>query len=475
MVDVGVETRGVTPLCMTGEGLNGSWLVVLAMTQIAEVTITGLSHDGRGVGRHEGQVVFVADLLPGERARLRLERGPRGVLLGVCLERLNDSDERRRPPCILAERCGGCSLQHLTHASQLESKALMLNQALARIAQIGVTRGSVFSNGAELGYRNRAVIPLERTPEGTIKAGYYRKGSHRIVNMNHCPVLDPRLDRLIAPIKADLEASGWPVDRHLQAAGGLRHLALRVGHHTGELLITLISSHADLPERQALASQWMERWPDVVGVLLNLQPSPSNTLFGPQSELLAGRSWLLDRFCGLDVAIGSDTFFQVNTLQAEAVARQLLEAVPPGDGLVIDAYCGVGAFSLPLAAAGHRVLGLELQESSIALAQRNADLNRLHEHCQFLAGSVASHLAAQLPMAKALLVDPPRKGLEPAVRQALVDQPVGRLLYLSCDPATLARDLGVLSGNGPYALESLQPFDFFPNTSHVETLAVLSS
>jgi 23S rRNA (uracil1939-C5)-methyltransferase len=153
----------------------------------------------------------------------------------------------------------------------------------------------------------------------------------------------------------------------------------------------------------------------------------------------------------------------------------MLLALPPGDGLVIDAYCGVGAFSLPLAAAGHRVLGLELQETSIELARRNADLNHLQEHCEFLGGSVTDHLAAQLPMAKAVLVDPPRKGLEPAVRQALIDQPVARLLYLSCDPATLARDLGVLSGNGPYALESLQPYDFFPNTSHVETLAVLSS
>ena len=475
MVDVGVETSGVTPLCMTGDGLNGSRLVDRAMTQIAEVTITGLSHDGRGVGRHGGQVVFVPDLLPGERARLRLERGARGVLNGVCLERLSDSAERRRPACILAERCGGCSLQHLGHDGQLASKALVLEQALTRIGQIGLAPRPVCSNGKELGYRNRAVIPLERTPEGAIKAGYYRKGSHRIVNMNHCPVLDPRLDRLIAPIKADLEASGWPVDRHLQAGGGLRHLALRVGHHTGELLITLISSHADLPERQALASQWMARWPDVVGVLLNLQPKANNTLFGPQSELLAGRSWLRDRFCDLDVAIGCDTFFQVNTPQAETVAGQMLLALPPGDGLVIDAYCGVGAFSLPLAAAGHRVLGLELQETSIELARRNANLNHLQEHCEFLGGSVTDHLAAQLPMAKAVLVDPPRKGLEPAVRQALIDQPVARLLYLSCDPATLARDLGVLSGNGPYALESLQPYDFFPNTSHVETLAVLSS
>ena len=444
------------------------------MSQIAEITITGLSHDGRGVGRHDGQVLFVADLLPGERAKVRIERGARGVLHGVCLERLSDSDHRRRPPCILAERCGGCSLQHLNHASQLQSKEELLHQTLARLAQLELTPQPVNSNGQELGYRNRAVIPLERMPDGRLKAGFYRKGSHRIVNMNHCPVLDPRLDALIAPIKADLEASGWPVDRHLQAAGGLRHLALRVAHHSGEVLITLISSRSDLPDSQVLAFRWMERWSQVVGVLLNLQPRPSNTLFGPTSDLLAGRSWLRERFCGLEFAIGCDTFFQVNTPQAEAAAARMMAALNPGTGLVIDAYCGVGAFSLPIAAAGHRVLGLELQDASIELARRNGSLNGLEHNCQFQAGPVAEHLAAQLQAAKAVLVDPPRKGLEPAVRQALIAQPVAQLLYLSCDPATLARDLRELCGQGPYRLTSMQPFDFFPNTSHVETLAVLS-
>jgi 23S rRNA (uracil1939-C5)-methyltransferase len=397
------------------------------------------------------------------------------VLEGICLERLSDSDQRRRPPCILAERCGGCSLQHLNYAAQLESKTLLVQQTLARIAQIDLQPLPLISNGQELGYRNRAVIPLERLENGPIKAGFYRKGSHRIVNMNRCPVLDPRLDGLIAPIKADLEASGWPVDRHLQDGGGLRHLALRIAHHSDEVLITLISSRADLADSQGLAARWMERWPEVVGVLLNLQPRPDNTLFGPRTELLAGRSWLRERFCGLEFAIGCDTFFQVNTLQAEAAAAQVVAAINPGEGLVVDAYCGVGAFSLPIAAAGHRVLGLELQEASIELARRNASLNRLEHRCQFQAGPVADHLAAQLPAAAAVLVDPPRKGLETAVRQALLAPPAAQLLYLSCDPATLARDLRELCGQGPYRLGSLQPFDFFPNTSHVETLAVLSS
>jgi len=462
---------------MTGERLNGLSLPACAVNQIAEVMATGLSHDGRGVGRHGDKAVFVPELLPGERARVRIDRAVGGVLHAVCLERLNDSPQRRRPPCILAEHCGGCSLQHLDHPGQLQCKTGVLEQTLTRIGAIGMQPETIHSNGAELGYRNRAVIPLERTPEGVLRAGYYRKGSHRIVNMNHCPVLDPRIDALIEPLKEALETSGWPVDRHLQGAGGLRHLGLRVSHHSGEILITLISSRSDLPGSQAMAEQWLERWPSVVGVVLNQQDKPSNTLFGPESTVLAGRDWLREQFCGLDFAVGCDTFFQVNTPQAEAAALQILADLPSAGsgGLVLDAYCGIGAFSLPIAAAGHRVLGLEVQQASIALARRNAAMNNLEERCTFVAGAVADHLSTHLPMATAVLVDPPRKGLDRNVRDSLIEQPVPRLLYLSCDPATLARDLKDLTAQGPYRLEGLKPFDFFPNTSHVETLAVLSS
>lgn len=469
-------SQGVTPLCKLAGPLNGGTHVEqVKVSQIAEVTITGLSHDGRGVGRVDGRVVFVSDVLPGERALVRLSAPSKGVIQGTCVQRLNDSPDRRRPPCILAERCGGCSLQHLDYPAQLSGKHQVLADTLTRIGHLEQQPQSLLANGRELGYRNRAVIPLERTADGHLRAGYYRQGSHRIVNMNHCPVLDPRLDRLIGPLKTDLERSDWPVDRHLQAEGGLRHLALRLAHHSGEVLITLISSHDDLPGCQELAQHWLQRWPELVGVVLNLQTRPTNTLFGPDNQLLAGRDWLQEQFCGLAFAVGPDTFFQVNTAQAEALVPLMVDAVAGVDQPLIDAYCGIGAFSLPLAAAGHRVVGLEVQAAAIDLARRNAIDNGLEAMARFELGPVAQNLAAQLAGAGAVLVDPPRKGLEVPVREALLQQPVERLLYLSCDAATLARDLAALCSGGVYRLERLQPADFFPNTSHVETLAVLSS
>jgi 23S rRNA (uracil1939-C5)-methyltransferase len=317
------------------------------------------------------------------------------------------------------------------------------------------------------------LIPLERTPEGQLRAGYYRRGSHRIVNMNRCPVLDPRIDALIAPLKTDLEASGWPVDVNLGAGGGLRHLALRVGQHSGEVLITLVSSHNNLPGLEALAHQWQQRWPEVVGVNLNLQPKANNVVLGSDTHQISGRSWLVERFAGLELHIGADTFFQVNTLQAERIVPLLVDFFLEDQSReVLEAYCGIGTFSLPLAAAGLQVLGLELHEASVQQARANAERNQL-PNARFVQADVAATLAEHLSSTSSLLLDPPRKGLSPEVLEAILQARPGRIAYISCNPATLARDLGRLCREAGYRLRPVQPIDFFPQTSHVESVALL--
>ena len=447
------------------------------MGQNAEVVITGLNHTGQGVGRlADGAVVFVTGALPGETVRVQVTHRAKRHVEARLLELINTSRQRRRAPCILADHCGGCSLQQLNYDAQLEAKSQLLQAPLQRIAQLDLTTEPVLASARELGYRNRAVIPLERRDDGRLRAGFYRRGSHQIVNMNHCPVLDPRLDALIQPLKQDLEASGLPIDRHGEAAAGLRHLALRIGHHSGEILIALICSHQQLSGAEALAQHWLARWPAVQGVVLNHQPKPGNTLFGDTTMTLAGRDVLIEQFCGHHFEIGCNTFFQINTPQAERVLPLLLEALPSQGLRIIDAYCGIGAFTLPLAAAGHHCIGLELQSSAVDLARRNARRNGLEAQVSFVQGPVAQHLSDNLGQgADVVLVDPPRKGLEPAVTQALLETPVPTLLYLSCDPATQARDLQQLVGSGRYRVERIQPLDFFPNTTHIETLVTLSS
>ncbi len=449
----------------------------LRVGQHLELTVDDLDLEGRGVGRREGQVIFVPGGLPGERLRVRLRHQGRRHWQGEIQELLEAAPERRRPPCILAERCGGCSLQALEDEAQQRWKQRRVAEALRRIADLDIPLRPLLAAPAGLGYRNRAVIPLERTG-ARLRAGYYQRGSHRIVNMNHCPVLDPRLDALIAPIKRDLEATAWRVDRHAGGVeGGLRHLALRIGQHSGEMLISLIASHDRLSGVEDLARVWLERWPQVVGVSLNLQPLAGNRLLGEHTRVLAGRGELRETFAGVELWIAADSFFQVHTSQAERVVPLLHEVLGPASGHLLDAYCGIGTFSLPLAASGWRVLGIEQQASAVALARRNAAANGLSELADFEVAAVgavlADHLGGTAPSWKALLLDPPRKGLEPDALAAIASAGPPLLLYLSCDPATLARDLAVLCRQGGYRGRWLQPLDFFPNTSHVETLAVL--
>ena len=447
----------------------------LAVGQRCEVLINDLSHDGQGIGRCGEAVVFVPGALPGERVSARLVRKARRHWLSQLDAILETSSERRREPCILASKCGGCSLQHWSAEAQTRWKRTSVISALQRIGGMEHPVEPVLGAADPLGYRNRAIIPLERLPDGGVRCGYYRRGSHRIVNLNHCPVLDPRIDALVEPIKRDLADTDWPIDRDCHAGGGLRHLALRVGRHTGEVLITLISSHDRLPGLKQLAQVWMERWPQVVGVTLNLQPKANNVLMGHDTLLVAGQPSIGERFGDHTLEIATDTFFQVFTEQAERVIpliqSELAKSSMPG--LAIDAYCGIGTYSLPMAAAGWRVEGLEVNPEAVAKARRNAELNGLAERCSFQACDVADALAERLPEADLLFLDPPRRGLDPSVVETIAAKPPERVLYLSCDPASLARDLAPLVTGGTYTMQKVQPFDFFPHTTHVETLAVL--
>ncbi len=446
----------------------------LAPGNRVEVAITGLSHDGQGVARLNDRVLFVSGALPGEQVRVRLTHRARRHWLADLEQVLVAAAERQRPPCILADRCGGCSVQHLDDRGQQHWKHQKVVDAIRRIAHLDTPVSPLLVAPEGLGYRNRAIIPLERCEDGRLRAGFYRRGSHKIVNMNHCPVLDGRLDGLIAPLKADLEATDWPVDRDCREGGGLRHLALRLGSHSGDVLITLVSSHDSLEGLEILAAQWMHRWPAVVGVCLNLQPLATNTLMGSETRVVAGRGWIEERFDGLKLRISADTFFQVHTRQAERVVPLVLEALGQFPaGVMVDAYCGIGTYSLPVAQAGWQVHGIELSPEAVSQARTNARENGLSERSSFEAGVVAECLGEHLAHCDVLFLDPPRKGLEPTTLAAILERPPAAILYLSCDPATLARDLAQLVAQGAYRLESLQPIDFFPQTSHVETLAVL--
>ncbi|MEO0984251.1 MAG: 23S rRNA (uracil(1939)-C(5))-methyltransferase RlmD [Cyanobacteria bacterium J06639_14] len=447
--------------------------------QTLELSITDLSSEGDGVGRWDNRVVFVPDTVPGDRVQIRLVRAKptfgRGKLLAV----LEAASERIRPACIVADKCGGCQWQPVAYTAQLAAKEQQLVDALQRIGGFSdITVDPILKADNSLGYRNKATYPLGVSAEGTVKAGYFRKGTHQIVNLNQCPVQDARLDPLLAEVKQDIQRQEWSIYDEETRQGALRHLALRVGRRTGQMLLTLVSTTWDLPGLSTQCGQWKERYPDLAGICVNLNPKSGNAIWGKETRYVLGQPYLEERFAGLVFHIYPTTFFQVYTEQAERLLRIILDELQlQGTETVVDAYCGIGTLTLPLAQRAAYTVGLEVQPEAVEMAQANAKLNRIRK-VRFQTGAVAKllpqvteSLRGQTP--DIVLLDPPRKGCDNQVLEALIALRPRTIAYMSCNPATLARDLKQLCHQGAYRLTRVQPADFFPQTAHVECVAFL--
>jgi 23S rRNA (uracil1939-C5)-methyltransferase len=336
---------------------------------------------------------------------------------------------------------------------------------------------AILAAESPLSYRNKVTYPLGLSAEGQVKAGYYRKGTHQIINLNQCPVQDEHFNPLLAEVKHDIQTQGWSIYDETTHNGQLRHLVFRIGRRTGELLLTLVSNTWDLPGIEDLAAQWKERYPELVGVCVNRNQAQGNTIFGPETRYVVGQPYLTERFAGLEFHIYPTTFFQVYTEQAERLLRCVLDHLNlQGKETVVDAYCGVGTLTLPLARRAGYCLGLEVQAEAVDVARENAQLNAI-ENIRFQVGTVATLLPTVTEVLGGdrpdiVVLDPPRKGCEGGVLDALLTLKPPHIVYMSCNPATLARDLKQLCAGG-YRLERLQPADFFPQTSHVECVAFL--
>ena len=448
------------------------------MTQqgnLVEIEITDLNSDGDGVGRIDDRVIFVPDTVTGDRALVRLVQLKRQYILGKLHQLLQPSPYRIRPRCIVADKCGGCQWQHISDEYQRHAKRDRVVRALERIGGfVSPNVATILVDEASLGYRNKATYPLGISATGQVQTGYYRRNSHQIVNLNQCPVQDPRLNPLLAAIKQDIARRGWPIYDEKRHQGQLRHLSLRIGRRTGEMLLTLISTDWHLQDLQEQAQIWLQRYPQLVGVALNRNPERTNAIFGSETHAIAGQTYLREIFAGLELQLRPDTFFQVNTKVAEALLDKIIEKLDlQGHEILIDAYCGIGTFTLPLAQRVKKAIAIEVQQASIEQAQLNAKLNRI-TNVSFLVGEVETILP-QLEIAPPdiILVDPPRKGCDRAVIETILKIRPSRLVYVSCQPATLARDLNLLCQKGNYELIFAQPADFFPQTAHVECAAFL--
>jgi 23S rRNA (uracil1939-C5)-methyltransferase len=440
--------------------------------ELIEIIITDLSNTGDGVGRFQELVVFVPDTVPGDRALVRLLHVKAKYAHAKVHQLLQPSPHRVRPSCIVADKCGGCQWQHINYEYQLLAKHDQVVQAIQRIGGfVNQKVDPVLTTAAPLGYRNKATYPLGTSSTGQVQAGYYQKGSHQLVNLNQCPVQDLRLNPLLAEVKQDIQQRGWQIYDEQKHQGLIRHLSLRIGRRTGEMLLTLVVKDWNLPGIEQQAQQWLQRYPLLVGVCLNRNSHRTNAIFGGQTRCLAGVPYLREKFADLEFKVRPDTFFQVYTETAEALLQIITSELNlQGQELLVDAYCGIGTLTLPLAKQVRQAIGLELQPEAVQLAILNAQHNQIN-NVTFQVGAVEKLLPKMDIIPDVLLLDPPRKGCDRTVIEALLSSKPSRIVYVSCKVATLARDLKLLCQNGQYTITRIQPADFFPQTAHVEVAA----
>lgn len=427
----------------------------------AEIDITGIGRSGEGIGRHEGLVLFVPGALPGDRCVISYAPDRRRMAHAQLLQILRESPDRVAPPCPVFGRCGGCQLQGLSQEAELREKTRAVGDALRRIGHLSADVQPCIGAEDPYGYRAKVSWPV-RARDGAPRIGLYAWQSHDVVEEDDCRVAAPSLRPLPAIVREAMKTLGIPA--YDGDAGLLRHVVARRAQR-GEILVTLVATRDD--ERlEMLAQAIAQASPDVAGVALNIHASSGNQVFGNVTRLLWGEPEIREEILGLQFWIGPTSFFQVNPKAAARLFQIAAGLAGEGGGReALDLYTGVGVLALLLARQGYRVQGVEYSLEAVALARRNAAQNGLS--AAFSAGDAQT---AHLPQGDALVaLDPPRGGAPELARRLAAEGPA-RILYVSCDPATLARDAATLAAGG-YRLDAVQPVDLFPRTVHVETVA----
>lgn len=437
--------------------------------QNINVTIQNLGINGEGVGYWHGYTIFADGTLPGEAIRGRLIQRERnfGRIQPVSIQ--NPNPDRVTPPCPLFNRCGGCQLMHLSYEQQLDLKRQLVIKAFERLAGMpDIKIETCLPSPAPLQYRNKIQLPVVASEDG-IQIGLYARHSHDLVPVDHCLVHCELGEKAFQTISKSIkESSVVPYD-FKTGLGELRYLMVKTAIHTKQVLVTFVTATEASPALKELAKTILRRCPEVKGVVQNINSTPDNVILSNSYKLLEGEPHIEELLCGLLFKISPASFFQVNTLQAERLYTKALEfAQLTGQEVALDAYCGVGTLSLLIAKKTKYVFAVESTPEAIDDAKINATRNAIN-NIVFTCNDAREYIMGLQPIDVAF-VNPPRKGCELSFLEKLAQLAPKRLVYISCDPGTLARDSAILCEKG-YCIEQIQPFDMFPQTMHVECVA----
>lgn len=496
------------------------------------IDIIGMNHDGEGVGRANGYTLFVQGALPGETVRVRVMKTKKQYGYAKLLEIVKASPDRVSAPCPIYDQCGGCQIQHMSYAGQLAWKRQLVVDNLQRIGKLNVMvedagvqgdeanlnrlseenvdqaaepaiseeqgngsnrirlrlEGVMNDEAAAQGirvlptmgmdepwrYRNKAQVPIG-VAEGGLVGGFYAKGSHRIIDMETCLIQHEHNDEVVAKVKGIGSHLGISAYNEETGRGLLRHVVVKKAFRTGEMMLVLVTNGRDIPHKDEWIGSIREAIPHVASICQNVNKKQTNVIFGDETRVLWGRDVIYDYIGDVQFAISPRSFYQVNPVQTEVLYGKTVEyAGLSGKETVIDAYCGIGTISLFLAQHADQVYGVEIVPEAIEDARSNAMLNEMR-NVKFEVGAsedVIPRWKEQGIEADVIVVDPPRKGCDPRLLDTILEMKPERVVYVSCNPSTLARDLRVLEDGG-YRTVEVTPVDMFPHTVHVESVAML--
>ncbi len=446
---------------------------MLIKNEIYEARITDYTAEGQGVAHVEGCAVFVPNAIAGETVRLRIEKAQKTWAAGKIVEILEKSPHRVNRECPVAKLCGGCDFWHMDYEEEARLKADRVRNCLNRIGGENLEELSILSAPTCYGYRNKAQYPVS-AKKGRAYAGFFRAGTHDVVENSRCLILPKETDDVKDAVMDYVNQCRVPVYDEVLHRGLLRHIYVRRGVVSGQVLVCLVCNGDRLPKVEELLKR-LKKIPGFTTLVLSVNTKKGNAVLGDQFITLHGPGYIEDTLCGLSFRLSPRSFYQVNHHQAQRLYQAAMEqARITKDDTVLDLYCGVGTITLAMAAAAGKVIGVEVIPQAVEDARDNARRNGI-ENAEFFcgdAGQAALQLEQEGVKPDVVVVDPPRKGLNADTIEALHRMSPKRIVYVSCDPATLARDVALLKDKG-YTVKSAQAADLFPRCAHVESIVTL--
>lgn len=449
---------------------------MLSKDKMYVVEIVDIGQGGVGIGKFEGFTVFVDGGLVKDKIRVKITKSKKNYAVGEIVEILEPSPYRVERKCSKElKECGGCQIQELDYKEQLNLKTNEVKQVISRIGKLDdVVIHNALGMEEPFRYRNKAQFPIQKV-DGVPVIGFYKKKSHDIIPTNQCIIQHDVNDKIIKIIKTYIRAYKVSIYDEKTHTGVLRHLVTKVGFTTKEVMVVLVANGRKLPYLNELASVLKENIPGFKTLVVNVNREKTNVILGNENRIIYGDGKINDNIGDLVFEISPLSFFQVNPVQTEVLYNKALEYANLGENdTVFDIYCGIGTISLFLAQKAKKVYGIEIVEEAIKDAKKNAKINNL-DNVEFYVGKaeeVVPKMYKQGKRANVVVVDPPRKGCDEKVLDTIISMQPDRVVYVSCNPSTLARDLNYLDERGYTCLE-VQPVDMFPHSVHIENVALI--